>query len=336
MRRARAGRRSRTFPRCARCRSSRSRRSAPRMPTPRARRPSATASPKAYHDYGEMFASSDIDVVSVVVRAPNHHEVVMAALEAGKPVYCEWPLGVDDGAGRRDGGARAREGRTHGGRPAGALRSHAALRARPDRAGPYRRRARGHDGDDLARPARALAVEAVGSEAVGRRVGAVDSRHAFARRAVHMRRRVRGNLRPRSATQIRQWKVSRPARWSTSRCRTTSWCTASSPAARSSARTSRPSRRRRRASGWRSTVATARFTSRRRGAVQRDANKLMGAQGRAALAPMDVPASYAEAPRTRRRVRRKTWRRLPAPRQGHPRRHGGRAGFPARRYAGTS
>jgi predicted dehydrogenase len=50
--------------------------------------------PRAYHDYREMFASPDIDIVSCVVRAPNHHEVVMAALRAGKAVYCEWPLGV--------------------------------------------------------------------------------------------------------------------------------------------------------------------------------------------------------------------------------------------------
>src|SRR5689334_5621553 len=50
--------------------------------------------PRAYHDYREMLASPDIDIVSVVVRAPNHHEVAMAALAAGKPVYCEWPLGV--------------------------------------------------------------------------------------------------------------------------------------------------------------------------------------------------------------------------------------------------
>src|SRR5690349_13252221 len=49
----------------------------------------------AYHDYRAMFASPDIDAVSVVVRAPNHHEVVMAALQAGKPVYCEWPLGAN-------------------------------------------------------------------------------------------------------------------------------------------------------------------------------------------------------------------------------------------------
>ena len=49
---------------------------------------------KAYHDVPEMASSPDIDLVSVVVRAPNHYDVVMAALAAGKPVYCEWPLGV--------------------------------------------------------------------------------------------------------------------------------------------------------------------------------------------------------------------------------------------------
>jgi len=49
---------------------------------------------KAYDDPQALFADPDIDVVSVVVRAPNHHAVVMQALRAGKPVYCEWPLGV--------------------------------------------------------------------------------------------------------------------------------------------------------------------------------------------------------------------------------------------------
>jgi len=32
------------------------------------------------------------------------------------------------------------------------------------------------------------------------------------------------------------------------------------------------------------------------GAVQRDANRLLGSKGRAPLAPMEVPASYVEAP----------------------------------------
>jgi predicted dehydrogenase len=49
----------------------------------------------AYHDYNKMFANPDIDVVSVAVRVPFHHEITMAALKAGKNVYCEWPLGAN-------------------------------------------------------------------------------------------------------------------------------------------------------------------------------------------------------------------------------------------------
>jgi predicted dehydrogenase len=52
---------------------------------------------RAFHDYGTMFAERDLDLVSVVVRVPNHREVVIAALNAGKNVYCEWPLGANLG-----------------------------------------------------------------------------------------------------------------------------------------------------------------------------------------------------------------------------------------------
>ncbi|MFN8526236.1 MAG: Gfo/Idh/MocA family oxidoreductase [Chloroflexota bacterium] len=48
----------------------------------------------AFHDFEEMIASPDIDVISVVVRVPGHHRLVMSALEAGKAVFCEWPLGA--------------------------------------------------------------------------------------------------------------------------------------------------------------------------------------------------------------------------------------------------
>src|SRR5262245_28799339 len=48
----------------------------------------------AFHDFGEMVAHPEVDLVSVVVRVPWHHGLVVAALEAGKPVYCEWPLGA--------------------------------------------------------------------------------------------------------------------------------------------------------------------------------------------------------------------------------------------------
>jgi predicted dehydrogenase len=49
---------------------------------------------RSYHDHHALLADPDIDIVSVVVRAPNHHRVVLDALAAGKPVYSEWPLGA--------------------------------------------------------------------------------------------------------------------------------------------------------------------------------------------------------------------------------------------------
>ena len=51
--------------------------------------------PLAFHDYHEMVKHPDVDLVSVSVRVPFHHEMVMAGLEAGKHVFCEWPLGAN-------------------------------------------------------------------------------------------------------------------------------------------------------------------------------------------------------------------------------------------------
>ena len=50
--------------------------------------------PRAYSDVRELAAQSDIDLVSVAVKVPHHHSIVMPLLEAGKNVYCEWPLGA--------------------------------------------------------------------------------------------------------------------------------------------------------------------------------------------------------------------------------------------------
>src|SRR5580693_4451212 len=47
----------------------------------------------AFDDYRKMASSPDIDAVAVVVRVPSHYAPTRAALEAGKHVYCEWPLG---------------------------------------------------------------------------------------------------------------------------------------------------------------------------------------------------------------------------------------------------
>ena len=49
---------------------------------------------KAYWNHQDLVADTDIDVVDVCVRVPYHHQIVMDALEAGKDVYCEWPLGA--------------------------------------------------------------------------------------------------------------------------------------------------------------------------------------------------------------------------------------------------
>ena len=47
----------------------------------------------AFHDFRTMVSSPEIDAVAVVVRVPSHYEPTKAAIEAGKHVYTEWPLG---------------------------------------------------------------------------------------------------------------------------------------------------------------------------------------------------------------------------------------------------
>ncbi|RBL92977.1 Gfo/Idh/MocA family protein [Chitinophaga flava] len=49
--------------------------------------------PYAFSNYQELVTHPEIDLVTVSVKAPDHYNIVMAALEAGKHVYCEWPLG---------------------------------------------------------------------------------------------------------------------------------------------------------------------------------------------------------------------------------------------------
>ena len=50
---------------------------------------------EAYDDFRKLVRSNNVDIVTVCVRVPSHFDVVMAALEAGKHVMCEWPLGRD-------------------------------------------------------------------------------------------------------------------------------------------------------------------------------------------------------------------------------------------------
>ena len=48
---------------------------------------------RAFHRFSDMAAHPEIDLIVVVVRVPGHRELVMAGLQAGKAVLCEWPLG---------------------------------------------------------------------------------------------------------------------------------------------------------------------------------------------------------------------------------------------------
>src|SRR5712691_130847 len=49
--------------------------------------------PLAFDNHQELVNSGTVDVVAVTVKVPYHLELATAALDAGKPVYCEWPLG---------------------------------------------------------------------------------------------------------------------------------------------------------------------------------------------------------------------------------------------------
>ncbi|MBV9757696.1 MAG: Gfo/Idh/MocA family oxidoreductase [Alphaproteobacteria bacterium] len=69
--------------------------------------------PLAFADPHKLAQHPDVDLVTVCVKVPDHHAPVMAAIEAGKHVYCEWPLGrtTDEAVRMRD--AANRKGIRH-------------------------------------------------------------------------------------------------------------------------------------------------------------------------------------------------------------------------------
>lgn len=52
----------------------------------------AFGAPYAFSEPNELIACPDVDLVTITVKAPDHHALVLQAVEAGKHVYCEWPL----------------------------------------------------------------------------------------------------------------------------------------------------------------------------------------------------------------------------------------------------
>lgn len=49
----------------------------------------------AFADVDSLVSHPEVDVVVVAVKAPDHHAAALAALAAGKHVYCEWPLAAN-------------------------------------------------------------------------------------------------------------------------------------------------------------------------------------------------------------------------------------------------
>jgi predicted dehydrogenase len=55
----------------------------------------------------------NVDPIAVSVKVSDHYRPVMAAIEAGKHVYCEWPLGRDTAEATRMLDAAERRGIRH-------------------------------------------------------------------------------------------------------------------------------------------------------------------------------------------------------------------------------
>ena len=53
----------------------------------------AFSAARGYASGLDLIQDSAVDIVTVAVKVPDHRELVLAAIAAGKHVYCEWPLG---------------------------------------------------------------------------------------------------------------------------------------------------------------------------------------------------------------------------------------------------
>jgi len=69
--------------------------------------------PLAFADPVKLAQHPDVDLVTVCVKVPDHFGPVMAAINAGKHVYCEWPLGRNTEEAMRMHEAAERKGVRH-------------------------------------------------------------------------------------------------------------------------------------------------------------------------------------------------------------------------------
>ena len=250
---------------------------------------------KSFHDPRALAADPDIDIVSVVVRAPNHHDVVMTALEAGKHVYCEWPLAVET----RQAEEMAALARSRG------VRAVVGLQARVDPTLRYVRDlvAQGHIGDVLG-VTMAMLSTGVPERASSKLWESVESGgvSALTVRGIHSLDALQlcvgeiADVSARLTTQVRQWRVTDTGAMANVEVpdnvvvagALTSGATLSAHIATLPCATP----------GFRMEIhgRDGALHVSTPGAVQRDANALRGSQGRSPVAPMEVPAQYNEVP----------------------------------------
>ena len=72
----------------------------------------------AFDDYKKMLAHPDIDAVAVVLRVPAHYQITKDALNAGKHIFTEWPLGANIEEAQELAGLARAKGCAGGGGPA--------------------------------------------------------------------------------------------------------------------------------------------------------------------------------------------------------------------------
>ena len=153
----------------------------------------ATGARLAFSDYREMVANPEIDLISVAVRVPWHREMVLAAIEAGKHVYCEWPLGTNlQEVIEMADAARSAERRRDAGH-AGTSGAVGAARQGADRIGLRGAAAERERAAADAEPVHARR-DPVGGAAFERQPHPVDPGGAFARHPVELPRRHRGGV----------------------------------------------------------------------------------------------------------------------------------------------
>jgi len=77
----------------------------------RAQAAAARCDAEAFGDVAALIGRPDIDAIDVCLPSPIHHDAVMAALAAGRHVFCESPLALDLGEAQQMRDAARRTGR---------------------------------------------------------------------------------------------------------------------------------------------------------------------------------------------------------------------------------